>query len=272
MPANIPPCSATPIRTSTIRASRTDRVVLHWRRSACGQRRGGTVRRRVWLQFNARRPHLGRRAAPRIAQFHQSAAGQVQSREGGTLSRRRKSNNYSIGFELAPQIDFLRGLDLQATWYSVKVNGTLLGFNDTTTQTLADPNQTVPHHPAERSRLSGGGECAPASLRAVRKNGGGRSDRSQQSVDIQSANRTSIGSVTAARSEPASSMSRASTGTPAMIGSGRSRRLEYRHHRHLLPAPLCADGERRRRSSICSIRTFRPPEAFRRTASKRCPE
>jgi iron complex outermembrane recepter protein len=55
--------------------------------------------------------------------------GQAATREGGTSLAPETSNNYSIGFELAPQIDFLRGFDVQATWYSVKVNGTLLGFN-----------------------------------------------------------------------------------------------------------------------------------------------
>jgi outer membrane receptor protein involved in Fe transport len=68
-------------------------------------------------------------------------SGTVSSREGGTSLAPEKSVNYSAGFELAPQIDFLRGLDLQATWYSVKINGTLVGFNATSPQTLADPTQ-----------------------------------------------------------------------------------------------------------------------------------
>ena len=40
----------------------------------------------------------------------------------------------------APQIDFLRGLDVQATWYSVKINGTLLGFNGTSPAVLSSPS------------------------------------------------------------------------------------------------------------------------------------
>ena len=69
------------------------------------------------------------------------ANGNAASREGGTSLAPEKAINYSVGFELAPQIDFLKGLDVQATWYSVKVNGTLLGFNNTTDNTLGDPLQ-----------------------------------------------------------------------------------------------------------------------------------
>ena len=66
----------------------------------------------------------------------------MQTREGGTFLAPEKANNYSIGFELAPQFDLLRGLDLQATWYSVKINNVLLTTLGTvTTQTLADPNE-----------------------------------------------------------------------------------------------------------------------------------
>src|SRR5438105_4580609 len=78
---------------------------------------------------------------PELRSFVNAATGQVQTREGGTALAPEKSNNYSLGFELAPQIDFLRGLDLQATWYSVKVNGTLLGFNQNSDSTVAQPSQ-----------------------------------------------------------------------------------------------------------------------------------
>ena len=68
--------------------------------------------------------------------------GLLTSREGGTNLPPESSTNYSIGFELAPQIEFLRGLDIQATWYSVKINGTLLGFNNPNSSSFGDPNQT----------------------------------------------------------------------------------------------------------------------------------
>ncbi|MDE2476865.1 MAG: TonB-dependent receptor, partial [Alphaproteobacteria bacterium] len=67
-------------------------------------------------------------------------SGQAATREGGTALAPEKSNNYSIGIELAPQIEALRGLDLQATWYSVKINGTLLGFNGTNPAVLSSPS------------------------------------------------------------------------------------------------------------------------------------
>jgi iron complex outermembrane receptor protein len=65
--------------------------------------------------------------------------GQAATREGGINLAPETSNNYSVGVELAPQFALLRGLDLQATWYSVKVNGTLLGFNNVGSSNLANP-------------------------------------------------------------------------------------------------------------------------------------
>jgi hypothetical protein len=63
------------------------------------------------------------------------------SREGGITLAPERSTNWSIGGELAPQIDFLRGLDLQATWYSIKINGTLTNFNNPTASSFNDPTQ-----------------------------------------------------------------------------------------------------------------------------------
>jgi hypothetical protein len=74
--------------------------------------------------------------------YTNATTGLLTSREGGTNLPPESSTNYSIGFELAPQIQFLRGLDLQATWYSVKINGTLLGFNNPNSSSFGDPNQT----------------------------------------------------------------------------------------------------------------------------------
>ena len=78
---------------------------------------------------------------PELRSYVDATTGQTASREGGLALPPEKSINYSVGFELAPQIAALRGLDIQATWYSVKVNGTLLGFNTTTDNTIADPLQ-----------------------------------------------------------------------------------------------------------------------------------
>ena len=49
------------------------------------------------------------------------------------------STNWSAGFELAPTA-FLRGLDVQATWYSVKINDTLVNFGNPTTNRFSDPS------------------------------------------------------------------------------------------------------------------------------------
>ena len=82
---------------------------------------------------------------PELRSFTNASTGQPDTREGGTSLAPETSKNYSIGFELAPQLAFLRGLDLQATWYSVKVNGTLLGFTANNTQTLNDPTLRFRH-------------------------------------------------------------------------------------------------------------------------------
>jgi iron complex outermembrane receptor protein len=91
---------------------------------ACGSAPGGNN----W----AGGPHPELRA-------YTTPSGQAATREGGINLAPETSNNYSIGIELAPQIDFLRGLDLQATWYSVKVNGTLLGFNNIGASNMGNP-------------------------------------------------------------------------------------------------------------------------------------
>jgi TonB dependent receptor len=70
-----------------------------------------------------------------------NAAGVTATREGGIALAPEKSLNYSVGFELAPQLDFLRGLDLQATWYSVKINGVIAGNLTTNSGTLSDATQ-----------------------------------------------------------------------------------------------------------------------------------
>jgi iron complex outermembrane receptor protein len=66
--------------------------------------------------------------------------GVAQTREGGLALAPETATNYSVGFELAPTIDFLRGLDVQATFYSVKINRVLQPFNQLSSQILSDPN------------------------------------------------------------------------------------------------------------------------------------
>jgi iron complex outermembrane receptor protein len=50
------------------------------------------------------------------------------------------ANNWSAGLEFAPTA-FVKGLDLQATWYSVKITGLLTGFGNPTTTTFNDPTK-----------------------------------------------------------------------------------------------------------------------------------
>jgi iron complex outermembrane receptor protein len=96
-------------------------------RFGCGSTNAGGI---TW----AGGPH------PELRGYIDGTTGQPASREGGTALAPEKSINYSVGFELAPQT-FLKGLDVQATWYSVKVNSTLLAFTATSSNNLADPLQ-----------------------------------------------------------------------------------------------------------------------------------
>src|SRR6266566_302484 len=83
---------------------------------------------------NAGGPH------PWLRFYTDPTTGLTKSRENGLTLNPESSTNWSIGGEFAPQI-FLRGLDVQATWYSVKINGVLQAFNNPTSGPVADPNQ-----------------------------------------------------------------------------------------------------------------------------------
>ena len=78
---------------------------------------------------------------PVLRSFTNAGTGQIQAREGGTALHPETSQNYSAGFELAPQIDFLKGFDLQATYYSIKINNVLTGGGSANATTLSDPTQ-----------------------------------------------------------------------------------------------------------------------------------
>ncbi len=111
---------------------------------------------------------LGRRAACPNSANTLRPRGRPQPAKAVTSLAPETSNNYSIGVELAPQIDFLRGFDLQATCYSVKINNILQGFNsDQRSAIVSNPIATVPLYFPERSRLPGCGRtpmptaCAP---------------------------------------------------------------------------------------------------------------
>ncbi|MDE2474422.1 MAG: TonB-dependent receptor [Alphaproteobacteria bacterium] len=76
-----------------------------------------------------------------LREYTDAATGQAATREGGLALAPETSENYSIGLELAPQIDFLRGFDFQATYYSVKINNVLTANNQLSSQNIADPLQ-----------------------------------------------------------------------------------------------------------------------------------
>ncbi|MDE2476097.1 MAG: TonB-dependent receptor [Alphaproteobacteria bacterium] len=76
-----------------------------------------------------------------LRNYVNAATGLPATREGGTALPPETSENYSAGVEFAPTLDFLRGLDVSATWYSVKINDPLAGGGSVNTSVLADPTQ-----------------------------------------------------------------------------------------------------------------------------------
>ncbi len=87
-------------------------------------------------------PGLGYGGAPHkeVRLYTDPNTGLPASREGGLTLLPERATNYALGLEFAPQT-FLRGLDVQATWYSIKINGTLTNFNNPTASAFNDPNQ-----------------------------------------------------------------------------------------------------------------------------------
>ena len=58
----------------------------------------------------------------------------------GQKLKPEKATNWAVGGEFAPTT-FLNGLDIQATWYSVKLTGLLQGFGNPQSSSLNDPNK-----------------------------------------------------------------------------------------------------------------------------------
>jgi iron complex outermembrane recepter protein len=74
-----------------------------------------------------------------LRSYVNAATGQQQTRAGGTALPPESGKNYSLGVEIAPTIDFLRGFDLQATFFSVKINNQIVRAAGGTAASLADP-------------------------------------------------------------------------------------------------------------------------------------
>jgi len=77
--------------------------------------------------------------------------------------------NWGLGFDFAPT-RFLKGLDVQATWYSVKINGVLRNFGNPTTNRFNDSTVgfvfVVPsdlRDPVTNAQLCPGMDLTPAS-------------------------------------------------------------------------------------------------------------
>ena len=196
---------------------------------ACGSAPGGVS----W----AGGPH------PELRSFNSGLAGNgpLTFREGGTALAPETSLNYSIGFELAP-LTFLKGLDLQATWYSVKISNVLQAFTNPNLDSA-----TERFHHILPSDLGCGlaanaapATCVPFELMV-------KAELADRNAPIDPSNITSVYWIN----------------DGSTVGSGflkvdgidwnasydwdmeRSRRLERRHHRHLLPAPVPSDADRR---------------------------
>jgi hypothetical protein len=73
------------------------------------------------------------------------------------------ATNWSIGFDYTPSGNFLTGLNIQATYYWVKLNSVLRGFGNPTTGDYNDPTQDfaflVPTDFANNPNLPGSAAC-----------------------------------------------------------------------------------------------------------------
>jgi iron complex outermembrane receptor protein len=73
------------------------------------------------------------------------------------------ATNWGIGFDYTPSGNFLTGLNIQATYYVIKINRVLRGFGNPTTNDLNDPSQAfaflVPTDFANNPNLPGSAAC-----------------------------------------------------------------------------------------------------------------
>ena len=106
---------------------------MHRRPAGGGFGFGKIVQRRLRLQFAARRNVVQwRRQEPRscgLARVPQSGWAGAQTRGVDELT---------IGFDYSPSSNFLTGLNLQATYYIIKINGVLVGFGNPTSSRFSD--------------------------------------------------------------------------------------------------------------------------------------
>jgi outer membrane receptor protein involved in Fe transport len=121
---------------------------------------------------NSQPPGLGYGGAPHqeVRLYTDPNTGLPASREGGLALPPEKSINYSLGAELAPQMFGLSGLDVSATWYSIKINGTLTNFNNPTTTALNDPNQRFHFITPSDLGCAGPGTPSQAAINAANAN------------------------------------------------------------------------------------------------------
>jgi iron complex outermembrane receptor protein len=74
------------------------------------------------------------------ARASQDAGWRTFFNQEGQVLHPENATNWSIGVEFAPTT-FLSGLDIQATWYQIKINGVLRGFGNPTTTAFNDPTR-----------------------------------------------------------------------------------------------------------------------------------
>jgi len=58
--------------------------------------------------------------------------------QAGQVLQPEKSTNWTIGFDYSPSTNFLTGLNLQATYYIIKITGVLVGFGNPTSSRFSD--------------------------------------------------------------------------------------------------------------------------------------
>ena len=117
-----------------------------------------------------------------------------------------KAVNWSIGFDYTPTGNFLTGLNLQATYYIVKINGILRNFGNPTDER----GSTIPsigfafvtpedlRDPVTDAQLCAGQNATPVAVRAIPGHGAASARPSGKRSPVEASRRWSTGSTTAA--------------------------------------------------------------------------
>ena len=150
-----------------------------------------------------------------------------------------KAVNWSIGFDYTPTGNFLTGLNIQATYYIVKINGILRDFGNPTNSGFNDPTigfaYVTPEDLRDRPGQSGRCRRRPSSVRHSRR--WCRRVLAHPVNEVPSSLQTLVYWINDGGVMNVGWQRTEGIDCPGelRLGVGGPRRLQCRHHRHLLP-------------------------------------